>query len=912
MYRRIPRAGIADFSDTLILVPTAEASRLLREEMALRYQESGGVTGLNIELPDSVLFSGVETAQMPQILKCWLEVFAAYPEAIRSLLRQNSSAGDWPPEFYSGVAHEVQNLRAELAADGLCLTDVLTKLETMTGMMRYEEQERFKTLEFLEKEYLARLTGGCDPVRAKLEAMRNPMKRRKIIIIGCSELRGAVINALRRSSEDITVMIFAPETELAHFDQWGRPDIDYWQNWQIMFDWRNRVRRLGSPAEQGRAVLHELAATAPRVIGVLDREVREFILDRNPEFYVPGSGDLSMQPSAALLLLLMELAQGKVSYATVGKLARNFFIRNYLQSLNAEWDWQECLARLDRVQTEHIISSLEELHSADDCLFSRTLYGWHRQLQVRGTVIKELWRIFCEIVTASEEELNPAEIKLLRGGVEAVLALKNTDGGIQLVLLADALRRMRMPDEGNLDGKPEMTGFLELPWYDEKTLILAGMNEDNFAYPAESGVFLPRQLREFLGMGRQELNYAADVVRFQSLLARDGDMAVFFGRTSQQGEALSPSRLLLQCDGQELYARAAALFSGKLDLTAPFNGREAPEVKLVAPKREIASRTMPVTGFAQYLKCPFRYYYERVCRAREQEDRNLELAPLEFGTVAHAVLEKFGREFRRGGREEIAAFLLKSMEEIFRKRIFGGDFGVVELQKEILKNNLTAFAMVQSELFDAGWEIKATEESIKFNWAELYNEYFADRDEWRENISIVGKLDRLDCRTADSGDHKIWRVVDYKTGNKGDAPAARHWGGASALWAGDAEEEANRIVPGGKKYWIDLQLPLYVVIVRHILNLRGELNPEDEIECGYFNLPVAYAFTGVELFKELAAPEVLESAVRCADYVLRRIFVDRVFWPPRAEKDMFDPLRGRLGVYRAEDMVPPGNGRRDG
>ena len=86
---------------------------------------------------------------------------------------------------------------------------------------------------------------------------------------------------------------------------------------------------------------------------------------------------------------------------------------------------------------------------------------------------------------------------------------------------------------------------------------------------------------------------------------------------------------------------------------------------------------------------------------------------------------------------------------------------------------------------------------------------------------------------------------------------------------------------------------------------------EDEIESGYFNLPVAYAFTGVELFRELSEKEMLESAVACADYVLRRIFVDRVFWPPRAEKDMFDPLRARIGVYRAEDMTPPESRRRD-
>lgn len=910
--RYCSHAGIADFSDTLILVPTAEAGRLLREEMAVRYQNAGGVTGLNIELPDSVLFTGQETANEAQILKCWLEVFTRHPQEMMILLHQNPFEEDWPAEFYSGIAHEIQQLREELAADGLSLGDVLLKLEEMSGVMRYEEQERFRTLELLEREYLARLDGGGDPVTAKLNAMRNPARHRRVVIIGCSELRGAVINAVQLSSRDIDVMIFAPEEELQHFDQWGRPDIDYWQKWQIELDWQNRVRRLGTPAEQGRAVLRTIGPVSPQVIGVLDREVREFILDRAPEFYNPGSEELRMQPCTALFMTLMELAREKVNYDTAGRLARNFFIRNYLEQMDNTWVWQDSLAQLDKMQSEHIISSLDELHLADSGLFSQTVYGWRKSLQeCGGRVINELWGIFSRIVTVSEEEIDPVELKLLRNCVESVLALKESERETQLVLLADILHRTRMPDEGNLDGKPEMAGFLELPWHKECALVLAGMNEDNFAYPPESGIFLPRQLREFLQMSSQELNYAADVVRFQSLLSRGGDMVIFFGRTSQQGDALSPSRLLLQCDGEEMYARAEAIFSGDLDLAAPFNARTEPPEKLVVPQREFAGRTMSVTGFAQYLKCPFRYYYERIYRAKEQEDRSLEMDPLEFGTVAHAVLEKFGRECRNGECGEITGFLLKTMESVFRKQIFGGDFGVVELQKEILRNNLTAFSGVQTALFEEGWRIKAVEESIAINWDELYNEYFSDHGEWRKNITIVGKLDRLDCRTADSGDHKIWRVVDYKTGNKGDSPATRHWGGAAALWTDDAEEERMRKVPGGKKYWTDLQLPLYSVIVRHILQQRGELGAEDEIESGYFNLPVAYAFTGVELFRELSEKEMLESAVACADYVLRRIFVDRVFWPPRAEKDMFDPLRARIGVYRAEDMIPPENRRRD-
>lgn len=131
------------------------------------------------------------------------------------------------------------------------------------------------------------------------------------------------------------------------------------------------MRRLGTPAEQGRAVLRTIGPVSPQVIGVLDREVREFILDRAPEFYNPGSEELRMQPCTALFMTLMELAREKVNYDTAGRLARNFFIRNYLEQMDNTWVWQDSLAQLDKMQSEHIISSLDELHLADSGLSAR-------------------------------------------------------------------------------------------------------------------------------------------------------------------------------------------------------------------------------------------------------------------------------------------------------------------------------------------------------------------------------------------------------------------------------------------------------------------------------------------------------------------------------------------------------------
>ena len=212
--------------------------------------------------------------------------------------------------------------------------------------------------------------------------------------------------------------------------------------------------------------------------------------------------------------------------------------------------------------------------------------------------------------------------------------------------------------------------------------------------------------------------------------------------------------------------------------------------------------------------------------------------------------------------------------------------GLLDLQFAIMEDNLRYFAEAQTKWYDHGWRLVRSElhpEETALppcSWADFYHKVFPDalREEWRESIEFKGRFDRLDARERD-GLRELC-VIDYKTG-AAKKPAEKHFISASGL----TEEEKNyRAVPGLNKYWSDPQLPLYVLMIRHLLPEESA----DRISAAYFNLPTAYASTGVYEFHELDE-DLLRSAMLCADQIARRIHGPHpVFWPPRQPDTLFE------------------------
>jgi ATP-dependent helicase/nuclease subunit B len=145
-----------------------------------------------------------------------------------------------------------------------------------------------------------------------------------------------------------------------------------------------------------------------------------------------------------------------------------------------------------------------------------------------------------------------------------------------------------------------------------------------------------------------------------------------------------------------------------------------------------------------------------------------------------------------------------------------------------------------------------------------------------------GKIDRVE-RHETTGE---FRVLDFKTSAKALDPMKAHVQtggcGSDALDAGRPWIFAPSSKGTGR--WINLQLPLYC------LALRDQLEIEQPVSCGYFNLPSAVSESRVVLWQDLTE-ETLACSRRCAEGVVDAIR-NGVFWPPaeRLRYEDFDAL----------------------
>jgi ATP-dependent helicase/nuclease subunit B len=292
-----------------------------------------------------------------------------------------------------------------------------------------------------------------------------------------------------------------------------------------------------------------------------------------------------------------------------------------------------------------------------------------------------------------------------------------------------------------------------------------------------------------------------------------------------------------------------------------------------------------VTSLADYLACPFRYYLKHAVKMRGAEVGRAEWNARDFGTVAHAVLERWGRdeEARDFAKAEqihgwLAAELDRVVAEWFGKRVPLA----VRIQAEALRQRFVWLARVQAANRLDGWEIMEVECKVELAVGQA---------------TVVAMIDRID-RHRESG---RLRVLDYKTGKVEGVERAhrRKLSPTSTL-----PQHLNRDCPAvylseekGKSaefLWHNLQLPLYAAALVE----RGEPLPTP---C-YFTLRATEAEVAIHEWVDFETVDLV-AAQACADWVAGQIFAG-VFWPP-AEKVAYDDYAILAAGRNFEEMVKP-------
>lgn len=433
-------------------------------------------------------------------------------------------------------------------------------------------------------------------------------------------------------------------------------------------------------------------------------------------------------------------------------------------------------------------------------------------------------------------------------------------------------------------GDVETLGWLELHLDTSPVLILAGVNDGAIPSSATADAFLPDALRARLGLLSNARRYARDAYLLEALLRSRDHVRLITGRRSTTGEPLAPSRLLLTCAGRSLAQRVLDLTNERtskrwmLPLGASLPADASGFVIPRPPDGGLPCTSMRVTDFRAYLTCPYRYWLERIQGIEVINDSTAELDALQFGSVAHDVLEQFGHSEMRDSTDAhaIAAFLRDALNRYARAQFGRRPPAAVQVQLLRMALRLDAFAEVQAAERTDGWRIEQVEYALP---AEAYLDMGDDAP-----VQLRGKIDRID-RHEQSGQV---RVLDYKTSETAMTPEEAHW----------RRKTYNDT-------WIDLQLPLY----HELLRQTGETAP---IDIGYFILPGNPAEVSVRIARRFT-DDVLAAGVDCARQVVRDIRAGRFDPNPKYHgHDAFDRILQVSSVATSEDSDGDDDGDNEG
>ena len=902
----------AELPGMLVVVPTAESGRRLREAMA---EAAGALLSPRIATPGSMLtmagtVGNVAADWTEQV--AWVEVlegvadWSAYEELFPEA---PETGGDWA----AGLAREMVQLRRSLQDNALTLASAARRLRDTVEAGRWEALGRLEAL--VEK--LLGSWGYVSRSRALAAGLKLPAGLSHIVLAGVVEmpplfehalmawerapvandepcsgaLRAPMANDERAIGSDghrpplqlLTILIGAPPHDADGFSAIGRPlaawcerDMPWPQGQQ------GSVLVVADPRQQALAALQVIAAEkSPSnevALGAADAEAggelaRALTRDGWPAFHpaaVPAKAGLQRwfkvwcewlaEPSLAVMADLLTLPE---TGSLVG--GRRAQKSQRLAAMRARWmvlhtdDLQRRIDAAPFRSDADKASAVEVLHAA--LLLEKLRLGFLRD-------------DFSATLTSLLDALalgNPAA-----AGMAATL-------GEWMAQAAPVVGRVKrgarfwldlMLDEVPAPATPppagrviDVQGWLELYYEPGRHLVMCGINEGKVPARNSGAPWLSETGRERLGLLTDAMRAARDAFLFKAMVAArhaDGRVDVICGKAGAGGETLLPSRLLLTTERSALPSRVTTLFR---EIEPPEAGLRWHADWQWQVRRADPPKRISVTSIRDYLACPFRYYLKHVIGMQVPETARVEWNARDFGTVAHEVLECWGkdveaREFDKS--ETLSAWLSAELD-----RVVTASFGkrvpmAVRIQTESLRQRLTWLARIQAGERAAGWQVVDVERKVEIPVGDAM---------------LVAKIDRID-RHRESGE---LRVIDYKTGKVdtvekehrskiiASSVPAPHLTDSPALHAG---------VANGKPVtyrWKNLQLPLYAAaLVR-----RGEAMPRP---C-YFALGATAGDVAIEEWADFSLAD-LDAAEACAAWVVGNI-ANHVFTPP-VEKVSYD------------------------
>lgn len=351
-------------------------------------------------------------------------------------------------------------------------------------------------------------------------------------------------------------------------------------------------------------------------------------------------------------------------------------------------------------------------------------------------------------------------------------------------------------------GGIEVLGWLDAHLDDAPHLVLTGLNEGTLPSAASVDAWLPEANRAVLGLACRSRREARDAFLFEAILQSGRSTHLVCPKRDNSGEPLPPSSLLLRINGKALAHRILTMiasdtteFVPTLAGRRPMSDHESAFDPNPMPTGDPQIASISVTSFKMFIENPYTFLVERDTRIKSQEVVTAhELDAMGFGMLVHAAVEQWGKdEMDRGAPETNPKSVVSDMHAALDRYVdeFIGDHPLpgVALQLAMAKHRLSALGPVQAARARDGWRIHSIEQFYGMGSdADVRSKKFPSSS----GLYLTGKIDRVDVHETHG-----YQALDYKSGRKATGA-----------------DQAHRRGRGKDKAWVDLQLPLYRVLLR--------------------------------------------------------------------------------------------------
>lgn len=701
-------------------------------------------------------------------------------------------------------------------------------------------------------------------------ANRAEPKFREIVLVGVVELDRASRSAIEQSGLRTSALVFGPDSENRWTDEFGcvRHEIT-----------RPLVSVIGSAieiAEDTRdcadRVAGRIAAWTQQHRGLVSREVSVCAPDskyahelalaardvHGLRFHDAAGKEIGRTSAVKLLGAACEHLRQRTLESLASILKRPEIEKWVTRSAKQRPDW---IARVDAAAVLNPGvpdgSPPEELRGVAESVSS--LFG---DLAAQGQTPCGADRAFDMSIdflgrALADDEPADGEIEALKLIADAIAEIRDGAAMIgELVawrwieLLLEAIRSERLAAASRRD-EIELLGWLEAACDRAPFVVITGLNEGAIPVGRVEDPLLPEPVRAALGMPTGSSRAERDAFLLEGLVRSRmsdsesrGEVWCICAKRDAQGNPLKPSRLLFRCDDDEAIERVERL-SNEIPEPPRFEAvkRRLPKETArasdigfpVAPLHDVAiPSAVRVTAFREYLRSPYVFFLKHVAGLAEVHDPDAEADSSVMGTLLHRILREFGAGEARSERREaaISEWVLARFERALAEVPKQAISGVRDIQIEVARRRLRTFARLQAAHAKDGWSIFETE------W-ESPTPVAINAPSGK--LLLTARLDRIDKR------HNELLILDYKTADAAKAPGETHF---------------------KSKQWIDLQLPLYLYLLR-----KCGLAPEGA-RAGYFLLPKKSA-EGRIVYAEWTGDQLSDAeaiAARVVDDVLNHKF----------------------------------------